>query len=768
MRKLNVLAWMDSPSSITGFGVVAKNILGRLYKTGTYNISCIGINYFEEHIDRAFEDRVQAGYPYTLLIGQDLTAGPGGSIIPRDKMGRGKAIGMIKNGGVDIFFGMRDLWDMVYQQAEGTPHLSSYFPLHFQIAKESGRNFRFVGHFPLEYELQQAWHPALDIMDYGYCFTAGGISQLKNWSNKISWCPQGADMKTFYKIDNFDKNAFLKNEMRVPENSFVVLNVNRNQPRKDIEATIASFAKFKELVGYTEVPVILWLHMKPDDSFGDARHLVQKYGLQVDRDVFFPPYFHVGSGWDASKLNQLYNAADVFISTSVAEGFSLTPVESIAAGCPVLVPGHTGFLQTVGRAGMPYVKTRPQEMRQQIAPSPISPTDIDDMAKHLFDHFKDQSVLRNRIQNNYQRFRNEFDWDNIFSKYWEPMFEAAAKDIHDTNLAMKGELPEDHPLQDNQKRLLFVCEEAAGDIIGASKAINSLKKQNPNLPIDFMCKNRFRGIQDNNPDIDRHLDWDINNIFRYPMRRVIYPHAAIRSGSWSTGPFHLLDMQSQMAGVVPGKAYINKKPFDVLTDDLNGKKPPLITINTTSQGGKMISPEKWHGIITGVLNNFPDVRFAVVGGKNDMLVPYALDMRGLEWAEQAWLQSQSFCHIGVDSSPGHCASTVRQPSVIFWGWTNAAVCKPQHGAINISAHYPTVCPRLGPCHGVNNGGPWCGIDQYKAESAMRAPCVQSLDIRPAIEIVCTALSKGLVDGRKWMWDLAEKQDIIYSIPAIQR
>jgi glycosyltransferase involved in cell wall biosynthesis len=39
-----------------------------------------------------------------------------------------------------------------------------------------------------------------------------------------------------------------------------------------------------------------------------------------------------------SKINELFNAADVYFSPYLAEGFNLTPLESLSSGLPVLVP----------------------------------------------------------------------------------------------------------------------------------------------------------------------------------------------------------------------------------------------------------------------------------------------------------------------------------------------------------------------------------------------------------------------------------------------
>lgn len=784
-RKLRLLAWNDSPLSITGFGVVAKNILNRIYDTGEFDLACIGINYIEEHAEKAFESRAES-IPYKVFIGQDMQRDQNGNFIAGDRMGREKAINFLKSGQVDVFFMMRDLWDMCVPQIPGRPWMASYFPLHIQLAKEAGRNFRTLAHFPLEYQLDPNWRGILDQIDYGYCFTAGGMDQLKLWERNIKWAPQGADDKVFRPLPpkNWgaaqiihpngiiehtqiqDKMDFRKRKMQLDDpNAFVVLNVNRNQPRKDIRATFKAFRKFKEMVQGTGAKrrPILWSHMRPDDAFGDARQMAREEGLIVDHDVVFPPYFNVGVGWTEQELNMLYNAADIFVSTSVAEGFGLTPVEALMAGLPVLVPGHTGHLQTVTRAGMPLVATDQPEIRQQISNSPITPTNVTDMAQKLFEHYNDPSKLNNILKKTHKQFTNYFNWDTIFKNYWAPALETIQRDLYGTEERQKK----------NSGRFLYVCEEAFGDILGASGAIKSLKAEHPDVPIDFLCKQRFNDVLQGNKNIDKILDWDINKIFDYPKEQVFYPHAKIRHGGWAFGTTHLLDLQAEMMGLRASDPEIVEEPFDLLLDDFLANQDdetwPIITIHTSSQGGKMITPEKWAAIIYHIGAKHPELRFVQIGGPSDFPVTGAIDMRfepgkdePLSYRKMAYLQSKAFCHIGIDSGPAHCASTVDTPSIIFWGWTNPYTCKPKKHSINVVPHYATVCPKMGPCHGVQ---PACGVNQYDQVEAMKAPCVQSLQVSPAIDLILEALDgKTLSDAKDAMKLRAKKIKNIYGLP----
>lgn len=119
--------------------------------------------------------------------------------------------------------------------------------------------------------------------------------------------------------------------------AFIVLNANRNQPRKRIDVTIAGFARF---AGDKPGNVMLYLHMGMSDIGWDIRELARRHGI-MDRLIIT----HEGDnvpGSSPEQLNRIYNACDVGINTSEAESWGLTAFEHAATGAAQIVPGHTG------------------------------------------------------------------------------------------------------------------------------------------------------------------------------------------------------------------------------------------------------------------------------------------------------------------------------------------------------------------------------------------------------------------------------------------
>ena len=127
---------------------------------------------------------------------------------------------------------------------------------------------------------------------------------------------------------------------------FIVLNVNRNQQRKDLMRSMAAFHVFHE----KHPDSTLLLHAVMTDIGGSLPHQARLLGL----DVFGKPpeiafsNLDLANPWSRETLNELYNACDCLISTAYGEGWGLCTTEAMAAGLPVVVPYNTANIDILG------------------------------------------------------------------------------------------------------------------------------------------------------------------------------------------------------------------------------------------------------------------------------------------------------------------------------------------------------------------------------------------------------------------------------------
>jgi len=165
---------------------------------------------------------------------------------------------------------------------------------------------------------------------------------------KIKVITHGVSTKDFYKLPTEEAQSY---KIKLfGEDKFVFGTVNRNSARKDISTTILGFKKMMESNIPQEIKnrFVLYCHCNPEDPAGpNLRLLLQRIGLEENKNVFFPKKFNENKGFSVSELNTIYNIMDVFITTSTAEGWGLTLTEAMATETLTISPFHTSFMEIV-------------------------------------------------------------------------------------------------------------------------------------------------------------------------------------------------------------------------------------------------------------------------------------------------------------------------------------------------------------------------------------------------------------------------------------
>src|SRR5437868_10234742 len=97
--------------------------------------------------------------------------------------------------------------------------------------------------------------------------------------------------------------------------SFIVLNGNRNQPRKRIDITIKGFALF---AADKQENVKLYLHMGTEDKGWDILALTKRHNV-YDRLILSSESKSIPT-LSSDKMKLIYNYCDVGINTATSEG----------------------------------------------------------------------------------------------------------------------------------------------------------------------------------------------------------------------------------------------------------------------------------------------------------------------------------------------------------------------------------------------------------------------------------------------------------------
>lgn len=326
--KKKVLWYSDSPTTATGFATVARNLLNVLYKTGKYEFTIVGINHNGAPYDRG-------KFPYDIYPAMNALASDQRY---QDVYGRQLLVDMAATGEFDMVFMIQDTF-IVETFMKGLLAVRDKLP--------KDKKFSIIHYFPIDGKPKQSWIEDVvakaDIPVAYTEFAKKECMKLVPGLEEMDVVYHGVDKDTFYPLGH---SEFREQFFRQHKDKFIVLNVNRNQPRKDLYRTFAGFAEFHKK--YPDS--FLFILAQASDVGGNLIEIAQNCGLEWDKDWACPApgTYGANQGYPIHILNEIYNACDVVTSTTLGEGWGLSFSEACACKKPCLFPRNTSLIEMIG------------------------------------------------------------------------------------------------------------------------------------------------------------------------------------------------------------------------------------------------------------------------------------------------------------------------------------------------------------------------------------------------------------------------------------
>ena len=388
-NKKRILFYADSPTSVTGFGNVARNLLREMIPPGEYHLTMVGVNY-------SGEPMVVSEHPYFEPSKENPMDGLWPARDEQSLYGFTKLPMFIRSGNFDIVFILQD-----------SAILGVMLPIILKTREELAKKFKLIFYFPVDGPPRKQW--ADDIIakvDYPVVYTEYGSREILKLNPSITnlrVIGHGSEPAAFYPIPG-DAKKMLKAMVfpGVPQDCFVVLNVNRNQPRKDFNRTFAAFSIFHKKVPNS----FLFMHAAGEDEGGRMADIAAHYGLEQGKDWSCPDprVFNVVKGIPIEVLNQLYNVADVMVSSTIGEGWGLSLTEAMACKLPVLFPRHSSIVEIIGENEERGTMVKCGDIDHTISlgrmdPIPVRPVvDVHDMADKLLNMYRYREKYRKKAE----------------------------------------------------------------------------------------------------------------------------------------------------------------------------------------------------------------------------------------------------------------------------------------------------------------------------------------------------------------------------------
>jgi glycosyltransferase involved in cell wall biosynthesis len=316
MKHAKILALGDTPTKFTGFAEVTRNILGRWARAG-HEVHLWALNY----------------------DGNDYWKYPELRLFPVPKNGQpwykelGHFLGRLSAGGYTHVWINNDLGALT----------ATDFPKQLRHICAT-KKVRSMFYFPVDAAVEKEWCEILNLVDEAVTYTEYGVQAVRAAGCRapLSVVPHGVDTDLFRPLPG--RKAVLKELVMKPsrfserqfasERDILLLNVNKNEWRKDLFRTLEIFAGLRR----RELPVKLILRTAPHSNLAgiELEAAGRALGLKLDEEWTHLPALA------PETLVQFYNAADLYLTTTLGEGWGLGITEALACGCPVAMPLHTG------------------------------------------------------------------------------------------------------------------------------------------------------------------------------------------------------------------------------------------------------------------------------------------------------------------------------------------------------------------------------------------------------------------------------------------
>lgn len=331
MSQVKILALFDY-NTFTGFATVSRNLVKhwKSHFGENLKLDICAVNYFGEDYFEGDNIRVISAK---------------NKDVAKDDFGRYVFMRSLKDGDYDLIFILQDLGVIV-------PCIR--FLKEIQNEKRvAGRTvFKSILYFPVDFYLTPNLGKDLEFFDYLATYTEYGKSQVlrlkPNVTKKLHVIPHGNDMNDFYPMAQDEKKAFREEYFGKNADKFIITNINRNQSRKDIPTTIFGFLEYWEEYDQS---AFLYLHMNPKDPMGwNLRSILAQTPLREGVHFQLPTEEDANKGASVERINKIYNASDVFLSTATGGGWELSVTEAMACKVPTIIPNHTS-LGEIGKNG---------------------------------------------------------------------------------------------------------------------------------------------------------------------------------------------------------------------------------------------------------------------------------------------------------------------------------------------------------------------------------------------------------------------------------
>jgi glycosyltransferase involved in cell wall biosynthesis len=248
--------------------------------------------------------------------------------------------------------------------------------------------------------------------------------------------PHGFDHHLYFPIPKPAARLFFG----IPQNSFVVLNLNRNQPRKRWDHTMMVWAavvkKFMDLRTNDKKshPPIKLLIGTVIEGFWDIMEVYEnelsKYGITLEQGKEFLITISKPQQLSDRDINIMYNACDIGLNTCEGEGFGLCQFEHAAVGCPQVCPNIGGFKEFLHAKNSIMVEPKwnyyIDKQRDGIG-GYAEVADVNDYVDAIWKYYMNPSMVQRHGSTARKEILQHYKWPTVVNWFYQILCDIGSK-----------------------------------------------------------------------------------------------------------------------------------------------------------------------------------------------------------------------------------------------------------------------------------------------------------------------------------------------------
>lgn len=345
-----------------------------------------------------------------------------------------------------------------------------------QLHEVPDKNFKIIAYIDQVYLCQKRDYINFvnEKADIAMLFTPYWEEIAKEQGITLPTCnlPHGFDKMLHYPVPKPLARKFynLKNE------DFIILNLNRNQPRKRWDICLQAFAEVVKQLPDEPIKLLIATAVQGAWNLLEVfERELKKRGLTLEDGMKHLILLDNPQQLSDEDITFLYNVADVGINTCDGEGFGLCNFQQAAIGIPQIVPYIGGFRDFFDEDNALVIEPRMTyyvDNSRDMVCGEAELCDYNDFAEAMIKYYQDRELMKKHGENGRKKILTEYPWEKFGEKLYT-IIKDVARDLCTIQEESDMETSEPVATADEEEHI---------DINSLNNMIQSIQEDKPMTP----------------------------------------------------------------------------------------------------------------------------------------------------------------------------------------------------------------------------------------------------------------------------------------------